>query len=41
LLPAEQIDEIRLAALVHDLGKISVPAEILNKPGRLNENEFS
>jgi PAS domain S-box-containing protein/putative nucleotidyltransferase with HDIG domain len=39
-LPAEQIDEIRLAALVHDLGKISVPAEILNKPGRLNPQEF-
>ncbi|MDI6848377.1 MAG: HD domain-containing phosphohydrolase [Candidatus Saccharicenans sp.] len=41
LLPTEQIDEIRLAALVHDLGKISVPAEILNKPGRLNEHEYS
>ncbi|HAR36856.1 MAG TPA: PAS sensor protein, partial [Acidobacteria bacterium] len=40
-LPGEQTDEIRLAALVHDLGKISVPAEILNKPGRLNEHEFS
>jgi PAS domain S-box-containing protein/putative nucleotidyltransferase with HDIG domain len=40
-LPAEQIDEIRLAALVHDLGKISVPAEILNKPGRLSPDEFS
>ncbi|MGQ9800154.1 MAG: HD domain-containing phosphohydrolase [Candidatus Saccharicenans sp.] len=39
--PNEQIDEIRLAALVHDLGKISVPAEILNKPGRLNEHEFN
>ncbi|MGB9893309.1 MAG: HD domain-containing phosphohydrolase [Candidatus Saccharicenans sp.] len=40
-LPSEQIDEIRLAALVHDLGKISVPAEILNKPGKLNPNEFN
>lgn len=40
-LPSEQIDEIRLAALVHDLGKISVPAEILNKPGRLSEHEFN
>jgi len=37
----EQIDEIRMAALVHDLGKISIPAEILNKPGRLNSSEFS
>ncbi|MDW3229284.1 MAG: HD domain-containing protein [Acidobacteriota bacterium] len=40
-LPSEQIDEIRLAAQVHDLGKISVPAEILNKPGRLTPNEFN
>ncbi len=40
-LPSEQIDEIRLAALVHDLGKISVPAEILNKPGCLTEHEFN
>jgi PAS domain S-box-containing protein len=31
LLPEDQMGEIRLAALVHDLGKISVPAEILNK----------
>ncbi|MDD8020101.1 MAG: HD domain-containing protein [Acidobacteriota bacterium] len=38
--PTEEIDEIRLAAQVHDLGKISVPAEILNKPGALNPDEF-
>lgn len=37
----EQIDEVRMAALVHDLGKISVPAEILNKPGRLTQSEFN
>jgi PAS domain S-box-containing protein len=40
-LPAEQIRAIRLAGVVHDLGKISVPAEILSKPGRLNDIEFS
>jgi PAS domain S-box-containing protein/putative nucleotidyltransferase with HDIG domain len=40
-LPAEQIDGIRMAGLVHDLGKISVPAEILSKPTKLNEIEFS
>ncbi|HEK86285.1 MAG: HD domain-containing phosphohydrolase [Candidatus Saccharicenans sp.] len=39
--PEEQVDEIRLAALVHDLGKISVPAEILNKAGRLSPHEFN
>ncbi|MBW2062668.1 MAG: response regulator [Deltaproteobacteria bacterium] len=40
-LPAEQIDGIRIAGLLHDIGKISVPFEILNKPGRLSEAEFS
>ena len=39
-LPAEQIEEIRLAALIHDVGKMSVPAEILSKPGRLSTIEF-
>ncbi len=39
-LSEEQIDGIRMAGAIHDLGKISVPAGILNKPGRLNENEF-
>jgi HD-GYP domain-containing protein (c-di-GMP phosphodiesterase class II) len=32
---------IHLAGVVHDLGKIRVPAEILSKPGRLNEIEYS
>ncbi|MBN1532469.1 MAG: response regulator [Spirochaetes bacterium] len=35
------IEGIRLAGVIHDLGKISVPAEILSKPGRLTEIEFS
>jgi len=39
-LSEEQIDGIRMAGLVHDLGKISVPAGILNKPSRLTEDEF-
>ncbi|TAK29843.1 MAG: PAS domain S-box protein [Chloroflexota bacterium] len=39
-LPDEQIRVIRLAAAVHDLGKVSVPSEILSKPGRLDETEF-
>jgi putative nucleotidyltransferase with HDIG domain len=38
--PANQRDGIRMGGLVHDLGKISVPAEILSKPGRLTEMEF-
>jgi putative nucleotidyltransferase with HDIG domain len=40
-LDEHTIDGIRLAAGVHDVGKISVPAEILSKPGRLLEGEFS
>jgi PAS domain S-box-containing protein/putative nucleotidyltransferase with HDIG domain len=39
-LPREKVDGIRIAALIHDIGKISTPAEILSKPGRLNEAEF-
>jgi PAS domain S-box-containing protein len=35
-----ELDGLRLAALIHDVGKISVPVEILSKPGRLSENEF-
>jgi putative nucleotidyltransferase with HDIG domain len=38
-LEVERIDALRMAAAVHDLGKISVPAEILSKPGRLSEIE--
>ena len=40
-LTEERIEGIRLAALVHDLGKISTPAEILAKPTRLTEVEMS
>ena len=39
-LPPEQIESIRFASLVHDIGKIYVPAEILSKPGKLTEVEF-
>jgi len=40
-LSADQIDGIRMAATIHDLGKISVPAEILSKPTKLTNIEFS
>ncbi len=39
-LPQAQIDGLRLGAMIHDIGKIYVPAEILNRPGRLTVNEF-
>jgi PAS domain S-box-containing protein/putative nucleotidyltransferase with HDIG domain len=40
-LPAEQVEGIRVAATLHDLGKIYVPAEILNKPGKITDVETS
>lgn len=40
-LSEEQIDGIRTAGVIHDLGKIYVPAEILNRPGRLTPIEFA
>jgi len=39
-LSQEQIWNISTAALLHDVGKIGVPEEILNKPGRLTEDEY-
>lgn len=38
-LPAQIIEGIHMAGIVHDLGKIYVPAEILNKPGKLSPIE--
>jgi putative two-component system response regulator len=40
-LPQHQIEGINLAAVVHDVGKIHVPTEILSKPGHLTDVEFS
>ncbi|MBU4234300.1 MAG: HD-GYP domain-containing protein [Proteobacteria bacterium] len=39
-LPEDRLKGMYLAAMVHDLGKISVPAEILSKPGKLSEIEL-
>jgi putative nucleotidyltransferase with HDIG domain len=39
-LPEDEVDGIYLAGIVHDIGKIYVPAEILSKPGRLTQIEF-
>jgi PAS domain S-box-containing protein len=40
-LSSDRIDGIRMAGAIHDIGKISVPAEILSKPGLLTPLEFS
>ncbi len=39
-LPMEEIDKISIAAALHDVGKISIPDTILNKPGKLTDEEF-
>ena len=38
-LSAADLVEVELAALVHDVGKLRVPASVLHKPGRLNPQE--
>ena len=40
-LSESQTEGIRMAGIIHDLGKISIPAEILSKPGRLTDIEFA
>lgn len=39
--PQDQLDAIRLASTMHDIGKLLVPTEILEKPGRLTDEEFA
>jgi len=40
-LSEKDVEGVKMASLIHDLGKISVPSEILSKPGKLTEIEFS
>jgi PAS domain S-box-containing protein/putative nucleotidyltransferase with HDIG domain/excisionase family DNA binding protein len=40
-LPDEEVETIELAGLLHDIGKIAVPDYILQKPGRLNADEWA
>ncbi|MGA2159516.1 MAG: PAS domain S-box protein [Dehalococcoidia bacterium] len=35
-----RIDQLRMAAIIHDIGKIFVPSDILSKPGKLTDMEF-
>ena len=40
-LPAEQSEAIRIASTMHDIGKLLIPSEILEKPGRLTDEEYA
>jgi len=40
-LSPHDVEGIRIAGVIHDLGKISVPSEILSKPRKLNDTEFA
>jgi len=40
-LPEAEIQDIKLAAIVHDIGKINVPEDVLHKPTVLTEQEFA
>ena len=37
----EDVDRIRYIGLVHDIGKVGIPDAILNKPGKLDDEEFA
>lgn len=39
-LPEAELDRLRIAALLHDVGKLALPAEILEKPGPLTSREW-
>ena len=39
-LPSEEVERIRIASLLHDLGKIAIPEEILDKPSELSDGEW-
>ncbi|TAA73486.1 HD-GYP domain-containing protein [Planococcus salinarum] len=39
-LDRQRIDDLFIASILHDIGKINIPEEVLNKPGKLTDIEF-
>lgn len=39
-LSATEVDHVKAAALLHDIGKVAIPDEVLNKPGPLDDDEW-
>lgn len=39
-LPKVELAKLAISALMHDIGKLQIPTEVLNKPGKLNDYEF-
>jgi HD-GYP domain-containing protein (c-di-GMP phosphodiesterase class II) len=39
--PANQLDQLRIGSLLHDIGKIGIPDAVLQKPGRLSDEEMA
>ena len=39
-LGSDQVEDVRMAALLHDIGKVGIPDEILHKPGPLDDREW-
>jgi HD-GYP domain-containing protein (c-di-GMP phosphodiesterase class II) len=40
-LSQEQLEELSIAGFLHDIGKIKIPEEVINKPGKLTKEEFN
>ena len=40
-LPQEAVENLRIASTMHDVGKILIPSEILEKPGKLTDEEYA
>jgi len=40
-LPADRVAGLRVMGLLHDMGKVSIPTEILSKPGKLSDSELA